>query len=66
MTLDSIQNDKIIESVDAKIKSMANKRYEIEIREKEETIHSKVLWALYEKRIGEEVSNLHFYYAIAS
>ena len=36
--------------MDEKIKSMANKRYEIEIKEKEETIHEKVFGALYEKK----------------
>ena len=60
LTLDSKQNDKIIEYVDRKIKSMANKRHEIEVREKERPIHEKIFRALYERRTGEEVLNLHF------
>ena len=55
LTLDSKQNDKIIEYVDRKIKSMTNKRHEIEVREKERPIHEKVFGALYERRTGEEV-----------
>ena len=55
LTLDSKQNDKIIEYVDRKIKSMTNKRHEIEIREKERHIHEKVFGALYERRIGKKV-----------
>ena len=51
--------------MDRKIKSMANKRHEIEVREKERPIHEKVLGALYERRTGEEVLNLHFSYLIA-
>ena len=60
MTLDSKQNDKIIEYVDRKIKSMTNKRHEIEIREKERPIHEKIFGALYERRIGKKVLNLTF------
>ena len=62
MNLDSKQKNKIIESVNEKINSMAIKRFEIEVREKEETIHVKVLGTLTERRIGQEVSNLHFSY----
>ena len=58
--LDSKQNDKIIESEDAKIKSMAVKRFEIEVREKERPIHEKVLGALYERKIGVKVLDFHF------
>ena len=57
LTLDSKQNHEIIEYVDRKIKSMTNKRHEIEVREKERPIREKVFGALYERRIGEEVSN---------
>ena len=57
MTLDSKQSHEIIEYVDRKIKSMTNKRYEIEIREKERPIHEKVFGALYERRIGKKVLN---------
>ena len=57
LTLDSKQNDKIIEYVDRKIKSMTNKRHEIEVREKETPIHEKVFGALYERRIGKKVLN---------
>ena len=66
MNLDSKQKNKIIESVNEKINSMAIKRFEIEVREKEETIHAKVLGTLTERRIGQEVSNLHFPYSIAN
>ena len=55
LTLDSKQNEKVIKYVDRKIKSMTNKRYEIELREKERPIHEKVFGALYETRTGEEV-----------
>ena len=55
MTLDSKQNHEIIECVDRKIKSMTNKRYEIEVREKERPIHEKIFGALYERRIGKKV-----------
>ena len=55
MTLDSKQIHEIIEYVDRKIKSMTNKRHEIEVREKEKPIHKKVFGALYERRTGEEV-----------
>ena len=61
---DSKQKNSIIEYVDRKIKSMVNKRHEIELREKERPIHEKVFGALYERRTGEEVLNLHFSYAI--
>ena len=54
-TLDSKQNHEIIEYVDRKIKSMVNKRHEIEVREKERPIHEKVFGTLYERRTGEEV-----------
>ena len=66
MTLDSKQNHEIIEYVDRKIKSMTNKRYEIEVREKERLIHEKVFGALYERRIGKKVLNLTFPYSIAN
>ena len=52
--------------MDRKIKSMTNKRHEIEVREKERPIYEKVFGALYERRIGEKVSNLHFLYSIAN
>ena len=55
MTLDSKQNHEIIEYVDRKIKSMTNKRHEIEVREKERPIHEKIFGALYERRTGEDV-----------
>ena len=61
-----MQNNKIIEYVDAIIKSMAIKRFEIEIREKEESIHQKVFGALYERRIDTKVLNLHFSHVIAN
>ena len=57
LTLDSKQNHEIIEYVDRKIKSMTNKRHEIELREKERPIHEKVFGALYERRIGKKVFN---------
>ena len=57
MTLDSKQNHEIIEYVDRKIKSMTNKRHEIEVREKERPIHEKIFGALYERRTGEKVLN---------
>ena len=57
MTLDSKQNHEIIEYIDRKIKSMTNKRHEIEVKEKERTIHEKVFGALYERRIGKKVLN---------
>ena len=57
LTLDSKQNHKIIEYVDRKIKSMTNKRHEIEVREKERSIHEKVFGVLYERRIGKKVLN---------
>ena len=50
----------MIEFEDKIIKLIINKRFENEIREKEETIHKKVFGALYERRIGAEVFNLHF------
>ena len=55
--LDSNLKNKIIESVDEKIKSIASKRLEIEIREKERPIHEKIFGALYERRIGKKVLN---------
>ena len=55
MTLDSKQNHEIIEYVDRKIKSMTNKRFEIELREKERPIHEKIFGALYERKIGKKV-----------
>ena len=64
LTLDSKQNHEIIEYVDRKIKSMTNKRHEIEVREKERPIHEKVFEALYERRTGEEVLNWNFSYLI--
>ena len=60
MTLDSKQNHEIIEYVDRKIKSMTNKRYEIEVREKERSIYEKILRALYERRFGYQVLHLHY------
>ena len=60
LILDSKQNHEIIEYVERKIKSMTNKRYEIEVREKERPIHEKIFGALYERRIGKKVLNLHF------
>ena len=57
LTLDSKQNHEIIEYVDRKIKSMTNKRHEIEIREKEKPIHEKIFGALYERKIGKKVLN---------
>ena len=55
MTLDSKQNHKIVEYVDRKIKSMTNKRHEIEVRDKERPIHEKVFGVLYERRFGYQV-----------
>ena len=66
MTLDSKQNHEIIEYVDRKIKSMTNKRYEIEVREKERPIHEKIFGALYERKIGKKVLNLTFPYSITN
>ena len=43
--------------MDRKIKSMTNKRHEIELREKERPIHEKVFGALYERRTGRKVLN---------
>ena len=57
MTLDSKQNHEIIEYVDRKIKSMINKRHEIEVREKERPIHEKIFGALYERKTGKKVLN---------
>ena len=57
LTLDSKQNHEIIEYVDRKIKSMTNKRHEIEVREKERPIHEKIFGALYERKIGKKVLN---------
>ena len=57
MILDSKQNHEIIEYVDRKIKSMTNKRHEIEVREKERPIHEKIFRALYERKIGKKVLN---------
>ena len=57
LSLDSKQNHEIIEYVDRKIKSMINKRHEIEVRDKERPIHEKVFGALYERRIGKKVFN---------
>ena len=66
LTLDSKQNHEIIEYVDRKIKSMTNKRHEIEVREKERPIHEKIFGALYERKIGKKVLNLTFPYSIAN
>ena len=66
MTLDSKQNDKIIEYVDRKIKSMTNKRFEIEVREKERPIHKKIFRALYERRTGKKVLNQQLSYSITN
>ena len=57
MTLDLKQNHEIIEYVDRKIKSMTNKRHEIEVREKERPIHEEIFGALYERRTGKKVLN---------
>ena len=65
-SLDSKQKDKINESVDEKIKSMVIKRFEIEIREKEETISKKIFRALYERRTGEKVLHLYCSYSVAN
>ena len=43
--------------MDEKIKSMAVKRFESEIREKEKTISKKIFGVLYERRIGKKVLN---------
>ena len=64
--LDSKQKDKINESVDEKIESMAIKRFEIEIREKERHIHEKIFGALYERRIGKKVFNQQLSYSFAN
>ena len=66
LTLDSKQNHEIIEYVDRKIKSMTNKRHEIEVREKERPIHEKIFGALYERKIGKKVLNLTSPYSIAN
>ena len=66
MTLDSKQNHEIIEYVDRKIKSMTNKRHEIEIREKEKPIHEKIFGALYERRTGKKVLNQQLSYSITN
>ena len=66
MTLDSKQNHEIIEYVDRKIKSMTNKRHEIEVREKERPIHEKIFGAWYERRIGKKVFNQKLSYLIAN
>ena len=57
MTLDSKQKNEIIEYVDRKIKSMTNKRHEIEVREKERPINEKIFGALLERRICKKVLN---------
>ena len=64
MTLDSKQNHEIIEYVDRKIKSMTNKRHEIEVREKERPINEKIFGALLERRICKKVLNLILPYSI--
>ena len=51
--------------MDEKIKSMAIKRFEIEIREKERDIHEKIFGALYERRIGKKVFDQQLSYSIA-
>ena len=66
MTLDSKQNHEIIEYMDRKIKSMTNKRHEIEVREKERPIHEKMFGALYERKIDKKVLNLTFPYSITN
>ena len=55
--LDSKQKNKIIQSEDEKIKLMAIKRFEIEVREKERHIHEKIFGAIYERRFGKKVLN---------
>ena len=57
LTLDSKQKNEIIEYVDRKIKSMTNKRHEIEVREKEKPIREKIFGALYERKTGKKVLN---------
>ena len=52
--------------MDEKIKSMAIKRFEIEIREKERNIQEKIFGALYERRIGKKVFNQQLSYSIAN
>ena len=52
--------------MDEKIKSMAIKRFEIEIREKERHIHEKIFGALYERRIGKKVFDQQLSYSIAN
>ena len=64
--LDSKQKNRINESVDEKIKSMAIKRFEIEIREKERHIQEKVFGAIYERRIGNKVFDQQLFYSIAN
>ena len=64
--LDSKQKNKINESVDEKIKSIAIKRFEIEIREKEKHIHEKIFGALYERGIGKKVFDQQLPYSIAN
>ena len=64
MTLDSKQNHEFIEYVDRKIKSMTNKRHEIEVREKERPIHEIIFGALYERRIGKKVLNSIFLFKL--
>ena len=58
--------NKIIESVNEKIKSMTIKRFEIEVREKERHIHEKIFGALYERRIGKKVFNQQLSYSITN
>ena len=52
--------------MDEKIKSMAIKRFEIEIREKERHIQEKVFGAIYERRIGKKVFDQQLSYSIAN
>ena len=52
--------------MDEKIKSMAIKRFEIEIREKERHIHEKIFGALYERRIRKKVFDQQLFYSIAN
>ena len=63
LTLDSIQNHEIIEYVDRKIKSMTNKRHEIEVREKERPIHEKNIRSIiWKKNWQKGIKSTTFYF----
>ena len=66
LTLDSKQNHEIIEYVDRKIKSMTNKRYEIEVREKERPIHEKNIQSIIWKKNWWRGIKFTFSFAIAN